>query len=152
MYRIPKPEDYEGIVQYNNVSKLKTWEGGYEYLMEFGKDFILPFAGFRQHNGQNNPPQHLNIHGHYWTSHSELKGENKYFTTSNQTINVTNNNYYYSIRCIAEDGNVAVRPDIPSVGTGWDKSKDIDVDIDDILKKRKEKEREEKRKKKKGNK
>jgi len=151
-YRIPKPEDYEGIVQYNNVSRIKTWEGGQEYLMEFGKDFILPFAGFRQYASGNDNVPHLNVHGYYWTSHSDVKNENKYFITTSQTIQVATNIQYHSIRCIAEDGNVAVRPDIPSVGTGWEGEKDIDVDIDDILKKRKEKEREEKRKKKKGNK
>jgi len=158
-YRIPKPSDFEGIIEFNDIALLKTWKENQNYLIKFSNDLILPFAGYRYYNGNSSRAiDGMNTHGYYWTSHATSKNVYTTFIVSNNNgtpynvlKNDINNTYYGSIRCIKEDGSITARPDIPNVGTGWDKGENIEIDIDKIIKDRKDKEKEAKKKKKKGN-
>jgi len=137
-YRIPRLSDLEGLIEYNSFSSLKTWTEGKDYIVKFGNDLILPLAGLRRNNGEHRATEY----GYYWPSYSEGKGIYPRLGFGLDVVNIEyplDDTYAISIRCIKEDGKVTVRPEVPKVGTGWDKEKDIEVDIDEIMKKKKEK-------------
>jgi len=142
-YRIPKPEIFNAITQYNNVEVIKSWTGDYP-LMKFGEDLILPFAGSSYARSESG----VNEVGNYWTSHANGKNGdtsfsyNYFFISKDGRYSMkegqTYNSIGRSIRCVEEKETI--------VWTGWEDEKDLEIDADKIIKEK------EAKKKKKGKK
>jgi len=133
-YRIPTPSDWQGVIDYNKWELLKTWNEKENYLMKFGEDLILPFSGYRNLN-INERCRATGVSGFYWSSH--IHTDFAIYNHLPTVRNYKNITFSFPVRCIKEDGDIAVRPNIPNIGTGWDKNKNIEVDIDKIIKDKK---------------
>jgi len=145
-YRILKQIDIDEIFKHNKVEVLNSWTEKTPVLVRFGEDLILPMAGYRAYTSYDHIDR--DVRGWYWMTSTGNANVFRIDNDGNTFYQQEADIFSFSIRCIADDSNVTVRPDIPKVGTGWDKEENVEVDIDKIIKDRKDKEKEAKKKKK----
>ena len=105
-YRVPTRAEWEGVLEYNNVSDVGTWEDSstnYSSGKKIGDQLFLPAAGFRSNTGGALGGR--GYYGSYWSSaeSGSTKAWNLYFGSGNA---FTGSGYYrtygQSVRCIAE--------------------------------------------------
>lgn len=109
-YRLPTRQEWENVLQYNNITLIGYWENShtnYTSGIRIGEKLFLPAAGYRSHGPYNGELNGRGSSGNYWSSTGTKEGTAwaVSFSGANEFwVEVEDHDmeWGYCIRCIAE--------------------------------------------------
>jgi uncharacterized protein (TIGR02145 family) len=104
-YRAPTKAEWDGVLNFNVISRLGTWEKSsmnYSSGMKVGDLLFLPAAGYRHY--ENGALLYRGYGGVYWSSAEDGSAYAwyLYFSGGDANYNSSRRTYGQSVRCISE--------------------------------------------------